>query len=142
MRLTFGLSVLRGAGAQFEANLSSAGLHQVLHPLFDDIEALRPPQREALAVALGLGDGPTPIRSWCARGFVVAGDASSKGPLSVVVDDLQWAGRASALVFVRFASTSWHAWVSSQRLAQGRRASSSGSVCAATTTARSTMQPR
>ena len=55
-----GLLVLRGAGAEFEADLSFAGLNQVLHPLFDDIEELSAPQRTALEVALGLGDGPAP----------------------------------------------------------------------------------
>ena len=43
-----GLRVLRAAGAEFEADLSFAGLNQVLHPLFDDIEDLSPPQRTAL----------------------------------------------------------------------------------------------
>src|ERR1700722_9766681 len=55
-----GLRVLRGVGAEFEADLSFAGLNQVLQPLFDDIGDLSPPQCTALAVALGLGDGPAP----------------------------------------------------------------------------------
>ena len=55
-----GVRVLRGAGAEFEADLSFAGLNQVLYPLVEDIEVLSPPHREALEVALGLGDGPPP----------------------------------------------------------------------------------
>jgi AAA ATPase domain len=55
-----GLRVLRAAGAEFEADLSFAGLNQVLHPLFEGIEDLSPPQHTALEVALGLGNGPAP----------------------------------------------------------------------------------
>ena len=55
-----GVRVLRAAGAEFEADLSFAHLNQVLYPLFEDIEVLSPPHREALEVALGLGDGPPP----------------------------------------------------------------------------------
>ncbi len=55
-----GLRVLRAAGAEFEADFSFAGLNQVLHPLFEGIEDLSPPQHTALEVALGLGNGPAP----------------------------------------------------------------------------------
>jgi hypothetical protein len=94
-----GLRVLRAAGAEFEAGLSFAGLNQVLHPLFDGIEGLSPPQRAALEVALGLGDGPAPDRlvvGNAALSLLVR--AASEEPLLVIVDDLQWVDRASALV--------------------------------------------
>jgi DNA-binding CsgD family transcriptional regulator len=94
-----GLRVLRAAGAEFEADLSFAGLNQVLHPLFDDIEDLSPPQRTALDVALGLGDGPAPDQLVvCNAGLSLLVKAASKEPLLVIVDDLQWVDRASALV--------------------------------------------
>jgi DNA-binding CsgD family transcriptional regulator len=94
-----GLRVLRAAGAEFEADLSFAGLDQVLHPLFDDIEDLSPPQRTALDVALGLGDGPAPDQLVvCNAGLSLLVKAASKEPLLVIVDDLQWVDRASALV--------------------------------------------
>ena len=94
-----GLRVLRAAGAEFEADLSFAGLNQVLHPLFDDIEGLSPPQRAALEVALGLGEGPAPDRLVvCNAGLSLLANAGSKEPLLVIVDDLQWVDRASALV--------------------------------------------
>ena len=94
-----GVRVLRGAGAEFEADLSFAGLNQVLHPLFDDIEGLSPTQRAALEVALGLGDGPAPDPLVvCNAGLSLLVKAASKEPLLVIVDDLQWVDRASALV--------------------------------------------
>jgi hypothetical protein len=94
-----GLHVLRAAGAEFEADLSFAGLNQVLHPLFDDIEDLSPPQRTALDVALGLGDGPAPDQLVvCNAALSLLVKAASKEPLLVIVDDLQWVDRASALV--------------------------------------------
>jgi DNA-binding CsgD family transcriptional regulator len=94
-----GLRVLRAAGAEFEADLSFAGLNQVLHPLFDDIEDLSPPQRTALDVALGLGGGPAPDQLVvCNAGLSLLVKAASKEPLLVIVDDLQWVDRASALV--------------------------------------------
>ena len=94
-----GVRVLRSAGAEFEADLSFAGLNQVLHPLFDEIEGLNPPQRAALEVALGLGDGPAPDQLMvCNAGLSLLAKAASKEPLLVIVDDLQWVDRASALV--------------------------------------------
>jgi len=94
-----GLRVLRAAGAEFEADLSFAGLNQVLHPLFDGLEDLSPPQRTALGVALGLGDGPAPDQLVvCNAGLSLLAKAASKEPLLVIVDDLQWVDRASALV--------------------------------------------
>ena len=94
-----GVRVLRAAGAEFEAELSFAGLNQVLHPLFDDIEGLSPPQRTALQVALGLGDGPAPDSLIvCNAALSLLSKAGSKSPALVIVDDLQWVDRASALV--------------------------------------------
>ena len=94
-----GLRVLRAAGAEFEADLSFAGLNQVLHPLLDDIEDLSPPQRTALDVVLGLGEGPAPDQLVvCNAGLSLLVKAASKEPLLVIVDDLQWVDRASALV--------------------------------------------
>ena len=99
MQRMAGLRVLRAAGAEFEADLSFAGLNQVLHPLFDEIEGLNPPQRAALEVALGLGDGPAPDQLMvCNAGLSLMVKAGSKEPLLVIVDDLQWVDRASALV--------------------------------------------
>ena len=94
-----GLRVLRGAGAEFEADLSFAGLNQVLHPIFDDIKGLSPPHRAALEVALGLGDGPTPDPLIvCNAGLSLLLQAGAREPVLVIVDDVQWVDRATALV--------------------------------------------
>ena len=105
-----GLRVLRAAGAEFEADLSFAGLNQVLHPLFDELEGLNPPQRAALEVALGLGDGPAPDQLVvCSAGLSLLANAGSKEPLLVIVDDLQWVDRAErACARVCRTSTSRH----------------------------------
>src|SRR4051812_20463643 len=57
---TAGLRVLRGAGVESEAELPFAGLHLLLHPLPDRLDALPTVQAEALRGALGLAAGGTP----------------------------------------------------------------------------------
>ena len=57
-----GATVLRAGGVEFEAEISFAGLHQVLLPLLDEVECLPEPHREALTVPLGLSRGPVPAR--------------------------------------------------------------------------------
>jgi DNA-binding CsgD family transcriptional regulator len=91
--------VLRAAGAQFETAVSFAGLHQVLHPLLDDLAGLSVTHRRALSVALGLRDG------WASDQLVVSNAAlalltraATARTLLVVVDDLPWLDRASARV--------------------------------------------
>lgn len=93
-----GIRVLLAAGAQFEATLSFAGLHQVLHPLLGDLPALSEGARRALGAALGLHDGPASAMLAVANAalslLVHAGDAE---PVLVIVDDLPWLDRASAV---------------------------------------------
>src|SRR6266700_6661089 len=50
-----GMTVLRGAGIEAEAELPFAGLHQVLLPVLDHVPALPRRQADALAGAFGLG---------------------------------------------------------------------------------------
>ena len=59
---SLGVSVVRAAGAEFEADISFSALHQSLLPLLNGIEELRPLYRDALSVALGLGEGRPPDR--------------------------------------------------------------------------------
>jgi DNA-binding CsgD family transcriptional regulator len=94
-----GMRVLRSTGAEFEANVSFAGLNQLLHPLFDEIEHLRPTHADALSVSLGLRDGPRSdqlVASNAALDLVVR--AGSDRPVLVLVDDLPWIDRASSAV--------------------------------------------
>ena len=96
---SLGVSVVRAAGAEFEADISFSALHQSLLPLLNGIEELRPLYRDALSVALGLGEGRPPDR------LVVSGAAlelvrraGQEQPLLIVLDDVFWMDRPSAEV--------------------------------------------
>ena len=94
-----GCRVLRGAGAEFEAGVSFAGLNQVLYPLLDGRSVLRTVHCRALEVALGLDDGSPSDRllvSNAALELLIR--ASAEHPVFVVVDDLPWIDPASAAV--------------------------------------------
>ena len=98
--ISLGVTVVRAAGAEFEAEISFSALHQLLLPLLDGIEELRPWYRDALSVALGLGEGPPPDRlvvSGAALDLVTR--AGEKQPLLILLDDVFWMDRASADVF-------------------------------------------
>ncbi|MGW3078093.1 MULTISPECIES: AAA family ATPase [unclassified Kitasatospora] len=86
-------------GAEFEADFAYAAVHQLTRPLHERIEHLPTAQRDALAVALGLGEGDTPSRF--AVGLALLGllsEAAGEQPVVCVVDDAQWLDRASAQV--------------------------------------------
>ena len=58
-----GLRLLRATGAQFEANVSFAALHQLLFPLLDgNLRLLSDEQRGALLSAFGFGGRTVPDR--------------------------------------------------------------------------------
>src|SRR3954469_10540987 len=50
---TAGATVVHAEGVEFEAEVSFAGLNQILLPLLGHLDALPEPHQEALAVALG-----------------------------------------------------------------------------------------
>lgn len=91
--------VLRASGVEFEAELSFAGLHQLLLPVaavFDDLPAVH---RAAVATALGLERGEPPERLLLATAtLALLRRLARAAPLLLVVDDLQWLDRASAIV--------------------------------------------
>jgi DNA-binding CsgD family transcriptional regulator len=94
-----GFRVVGAAGAEFEAELSFAGLNMILHPLLGDLGVLSPLYRQALSVALGLEAGQPSDRLVLANAVLeLFREASRSQPLLVVVDDLPWLDRASALV--------------------------------------------
>ncbi|MFE7403515.1 ATP-binding protein [Streptomyces sp. NPDC057557] len=98
-----GVRVLRAAGVQFEADISYAGLNQLLVPLFDDFEILDTVHRDALRVAVGIGGGPAPDRLLTSTAvLLLLRLISVRTPLLLVVDDLPWLDRAtnSVLGFV------------------------------------------
>jgi hypothetical protein len=57
-----GCRVARGAGIQSEMELAFAGLHQLCAPMLDRLDALPPPQRDALRTVFGMSAGPAPDR--------------------------------------------------------------------------------
>ena len=94
-----GSQVLRAAGAEFEADLTYAGLHQVMLPLFGEFGRLSAVHRDALNAALGSGEGPPPDRLQVSAATLTAlRQAASSSPVLMIVDDLQWLDRASASV--------------------------------------------
>ena len=94
-----GVRLLRATGAEFEASVSFAGLNQLLHPVFDEIERLRPVHAEALSVSLGLRDGARSDQLVASNAAVdVLVRTAAHRPVLVVVDDLPWIDRASAAV--------------------------------------------
>jgi DNA-binding CsgD family transcriptional regulator len=95
-----GARVLRAAGVPFEADVSFAGLHQLLLPLLDRLTDLPEPQAAALSAALGLGDEPGAghLMTVSAATLALLRRAGHEEPLLVAVDDAQSLDRSSALV--------------------------------------------
>jgi DNA-binding CsgD family transcriptional regulator len=87
-------------GAEAEMELPFAGIHQLCTPaMLDHIEALPPPQRDALTVALGLTAGDVPERFLVGLAVLGLLSAAAEGqPLLCVVEDGQWLDAASAMI--------------------------------------------
>ncbi|MGH3210490.1 MAG: AAA family ATPase, partial [Trebonia sp.] len=84
-----GTRVVRAAGAEFEADVSFSGLNQLLLPLLEDLSRLGGPLRDALSVALGLGEGPVPDRRVVTDAMLaLLGLAVETRPLQLMVDDV------------------------------------------------------
>ncbi|MDQ0778946.1 DNA-binding CsgD family transcriptional regulator [Streptomyces aurantiacus] len=83
-----GRRVLRATGSHSESNLPFSGLHQLLRPVFDEIERLPERQRSALRGAIGLEDGaPAPMMIGVAV-LTLLSEVSERTPLLAVVDDI------------------------------------------------------
>ncbi|MGD9527088.1 AAA family ATPase [Pseudonocardia sp.] len=97
-----GVRVLRATGAQFEADVSFAGLHHLLHPLLDGLDGLdglARPHRIALGAAFGLAEAPPADRLVISAAVLeLLGHAARTGPLLLVVDDLPWLDSVSVAV--------------------------------------------
>ncbi|WP_333768119.1 helix-turn-helix transcriptional regulator [Streptomyces sp. IBSBF 2435] len=96
------MTVVRGSGVEFEAELPFAGIQLLLRTALGSLDALPEPQRRALRAAFGLateGAGEPMFVGLAVLSLLSehAGDA----PLLCVVDDAQWLDRAStdALLF-------------------------------------------
>ncbi|HKA96190.1 MAG TPA: AAA family ATPase [Streptosporangiaceae bacterium] len=99
MAANAGFAVIRGGGVEYETDVSFAGLHQLVGPLFDDLPRLPRSSRVAMEVALGIGSGPAPERlAVLNASLALFRQAASRSPLLIVIDDLHWLDRASGAV--------------------------------------------
>ena len=98
-RQASGFRVAQVAGVEAEMELPFAGIHQLCAPLLDHLDALPPPQQDALNVALGLAPGDVPDRFLV--GLAVLGllsAAAEERPLLCLVEDAHWLDAASGLI--------------------------------------------
>ncbi len=94
-----GLRLLRAVGVQSETRIAFAGLHQLLHPVLADVDALHPPQRDALRAAFGTIDAAAPDLFHTALAALdLLSETASKIPLLATVEDLHWVDRSSVEV--------------------------------------------
>ncbi|MEO3869525.1 AAA family ATPase [Nonomuraea sp. B12E4] len=86
-----GLLVSTASGVQSETHLPFAGLHQLLRPMLGAAGQLPTRQREALLGAFGMTDVGDPEPFLVALAVLnLLGDAATRRPLLIVVDDVQW----------------------------------------------------
>jgi DNA-binding CsgD family transcriptional regulator len=95
-----GLRLLRATGAQFEANVSFAALHQLLFPLLDsNLSRLSEAHRAALRSAFGFHGRTVPDRLALSHAALeLLARSAITIPILVVVDDMQWLDQASGTV--------------------------------------------
>ena len=91
-----GFRVIWARGVESEMELAFAGLHQLCAPMLGRLGQLPKPQRDALAVALGMQQGQALDRFLVglAALSLLAATAENQ-PLACLVDDAQWLDRAS-----------------------------------------------
>ncbi len=94
-----GIRAIRGGGVEYETEISFAGLHQLVSPLFPELERLPESSRAALEVALGVGTGlGRPEMAVLHAALALFCEAAAAQPLLLIVDDLHVLDRASRSV--------------------------------------------
>ncbi|PRY14091.1 ATP-binding protein [Kineococcus rhizosphaerae] len=96
-----GFRVLRCRGFRGGEGTGFAGLHELLHPVLDRVDALPARQREALEVVFGLADGAAVDRlvlSLATTGLLE--EAAQAEPLLLVLEDLHWVDPSSTETLV------------------------------------------
>jgi len=93
------LMVVRAVGVESEMELTYAALHHVCAPLFNRVDRIPIPQRDALETTFGLRGGavPDPFLVGLAT-LSLLSEAAQQRPLLCAIDDAQWLDRASAQV--------------------------------------------
>lgn len=106
-----GMRVLRAVGVEAEAEYAFGGLHQLLHPFLDRIDALPAQQAAALRTAFDLvdatGEETNRFRVGAATLSLVAALAEEE-PVLCVIDDAQWLDRGTSDALL-FAARRFHA---------------------------------
>ncbi len=92
------LAVVRAVGVESEMELAYASLHQLCGPLFDRLERLPEPQRQAVEIVFGMSFGNAPDRFLVGLAVLsLFAAAAEERPLLCIIDDAQWLDRASVL---------------------------------------------
>jgi DNA-binding CsgD family transcriptional regulator len=98
-RQASGFRVAQVAGVEAEMELPFAAVHQLCARMFDRLDELPKPQRDALRVALGLSSGDAPDRFLVALAVLsLLAATAEERPLLCLVDDAQWLDGASEQV--------------------------------------------
>ncbi|MCT9929624.1 AAA family ATPase [Planotetraspora sp. A-T 1434] len=92
-----GITVLVARGHQSEADFPFAALHQLLRPVLDRMDSLPERQRSALRGAFAMDfDGGPPDRMLVGMAtLTLLSELGERGPVLLVIDDVQWIDRAS-----------------------------------------------
>jgi DNA-binding CsgD family transcriptional regulator len=94
-----GVRVLLATGAEFEADMAFAGLHQALDPLSGEFSALEPVHELALRATLGFDEAARQDQLIVANAaLTLLRQAAAGGGLLLVVDDIHWLDRSSAKI--------------------------------------------
>jgi hypothetical protein len=98
-RQASGYRVMQIAGIESEMELPYAGLHHLCTPMLAQLEALPPPQQDALSIAFGLSSGAAPDRFLVALAALsLLAQTAEERPLLCLVDDAQWLDGASGQI--------------------------------------------
>lgn len=94
-----GTRVLSAVGVQSEAQISFAGLHQLLWPVLHLAEGLPARQRAALHAAFGMSEEVTPELFVTGLATLeLIGDAAEKSRILLIIEDAQWLDQPSCAV--------------------------------------------
>jgi len=98
-RQASGFRVAEVTGVEAEMELPFAGIHQLCAAMLDRLDALPPPQRAALSVALGLAAGEVPDRFLLGLAVLsLLAAVAEERPLLCLVEDAQWLDSASSQI--------------------------------------------
>jgi len=94
------ITVLRVAGGQFRTEANFSALGYLLQPVLGELHHLSDLYQRTVSAALGLGGGSPADRLVLANAVLaLLREAAGLRPVLMVVDDLQWIDRPSALTF-------------------------------------------